>query len=87
MEKVIIEYWDRISYISSSSEIKRTETWKGTKEEIFKRFDKENNRLKYCNGAYYKFEDETLSKEQNVWYNNLSENTKFQMYYGNGTVD
>ena len=32
-----IEYWDKVSYTTSASEIKRTETWYNTKEEIFKK--------------------------------------------------
>ena len=57
-----IEYWDKVSYTTSASEIKRTENWEDTKEGIFKKFDKQNNRLRYCNGSYFKFEDETTSK-------------------------
>jgi len=84
---VKIEYWDRISYKSCNSEIKRVETWNGTKEEIFKRFDKENNSLRYCNGSYYKFQDNALEQEYLKWYDSLSESTKFNMYYGGGVVD
>jgi len=82
-----IEYWDRIDYKSSKSEIKRVETWEGPKEFIFKRFNRENNSLRYCNGSYYRFEDKTLDTKYVNWYNNLPEGTKFQMYYGNGVVD
>ena len=82
-----IEYWDRVSYTSCNSEIKRVETWNGTKEEIFKRFDKENNSLRYCNGSYYKFQDDALQQEYLKWYDSLSESTKFNMYYGGGVVD
>ena len=82
-----IEYWDKVSYTTSASEIKRTETWYNTKEGIFKKFDKQNNRLRYCNGSYFKFEDETLNTEYLNWYKSLSESVKFNMYYGNGIVD
>ena len=87
MDKYKIEYWDRVSHTSCKSEIKKVETWEGTKERIFKRFDKSNNRLRYCNGSYYKFEDETLNREYINWYHSLEENTKFNMYYGSGVVD
>ena len=84
---IVVEYWDRISYTSCNSEVKRTETWNGTKEEIFKKFDKNNNSLRYCNGSYYKFQDSNLQKEYREWYKSLSESTKFSMFYGNGVVD
>jgi len=53
----------------------------------FKKFDKENNSLRYCNGSCYKFEDKTLDAEYKKWYDGLSESTKFNMFYGNGVVD
>lgn len=84
---IIVEYWDRISYTSCNSEVKRVETLNGTKEEIFKKFYKKNNSLRYCNGSYYKFQDNTLQKEYIEWYNSLNESTKFNMFYGNGVVD
>tara|TARA_R100000654_G_C2686835_1_gene127980 strand:+ start:1850 stop:2080 length:231 start_codon:yes stop_codon:yes gene_type:complete len=74
-----VEYWD--------NKIKKVENWSGTKEEIFKKFDAENNRLRYCNGSYYKFEDKNLQQEYFDWYKSLSEGTKFKMFYGNGVVD
>lgn len=84
---IIVEYWDRVSYTNTNSEVKRVETWSGSKEEIFKKFDGKNNSLRYCNGSYYKFKDSALQKEYIEWYNSLSENTKFNMFYGNGVVD
>jgi len=84
---IIVEYWDRVSYTSCGSEVKKVETWSGTKEEIFKKFDKKNNSLRYCNGSYYKFQDSTLQKEYLEWYDSLSQSTKLDMFYGNGVVD
>ena len=77
---ITVEFWDRISYTNSNSEVKKLETWNGTKEEIFKKFNKENNSLRYCSGCYYKFQDSTLQKEYRNWYEYLSEPTKFNMY-------
>jgi len=74
-------------YLNTKSVITNIETWEGTKEEIFNKFDKSNNRLRYCNGSYYKFEDKTLKVEYFKWYEGLSESTKFNMFYGNGVVD
>ena len=95
--KVNVEYWDNESksvvtesgfrYRSTQSVVKRVEQWEGSREEIFNRYDKKNNSLKYCNGSHYKFEDETLVNEYLVWYKNLSESVRFNMYYGNGVVD
>jgi uncharacterized protein YecT (DUF1311 family) len=81
-----VEYWDR-DYKSYKSELVRTETLSGTKEEIFAKYYEKNNQLRYCNGSYYSFEDKELDTEYKKWYNQLSESVKFHMYYGNGTVD
>jgi len=95
--KVNVEYWDNESktvttesgfcYLGTKSVVKRVEQWKGSIEEIFNRYDKQNNSLRYCNGSHYKFEDKTLVNEYLVWYKNLPENVKFNMYYGGGIVD
>ena len=87
MGKYEIEYWDRVDYYSGRSEVKRIEIWEGSKEEIFKKFYESNNRLRYCNGSYYKFKNKLIEKEYEEWYDSLSESTRFSMYYGNGIVD
>jgi len=74
-------------YEDTKSVITGNETWEGTKEKIFKRFYKQNNSLRYCNGSHYKFEDETLDADYINWYKSLSESNKFNMFYGNGVVD
>jgi hypothetical protein len=74
-------------YLDTNSVIYEIETWEGDKEDIFKRFDKKNNSLRYCNGSYYKFEDSVLNEEYKNWYKSLDESTKFNMFYGNGVVD
>ena len=74
-------------YLDTKSVITNIETWEGSKEEIFKKFDKENNSLRYCNGNHFKFEDETLHTEYINWYKSLDESIKFNMFYGNGVVD
>lgn len=95
--KARIEYWNPknkdvvtengFRYLDTKSVITSIETWEGTKEEIFKRFDYQNNSLRYCNGSHYKFEDETLYTDYLNWYKSLSESNKFNMFYGNGVVD
>ena len=59
----------------------------GTKEECFSKFYKMNRTYRYCNDIFFKFADEIDNKEYRNWYNNLSEGTRFDMYYGNSTVD
>ena len=95
--KARIEYWNPknetvitetgFRYLDTKSIITKIETWEGTKEQIFKKFDKSNNSLRYCNGSYYKFEDETLNTEYLKWYKELNESTKLDMFYGKGVVD
>ena len=58
-----INYWDRVSYTSCNSEIKRTEDLSAeTEDALFESFYKKNNQLKYCNGAYYKFNGENIAQ-------------------------
>ena len=95
--KARIEYWNPknetvvtesgFRYLNTDSIIQRVEEWEGSEEEIFKKFDKQNNSLRYCNGSHYKFEDETLHTDYINWYKSLDKNTQFNMYYGNGVVD
>ena len=61
--------------------------WEGTEEEIFKRFYKENNSLRYCNGSHYQFKDNQIDLRYREWLKSLSKETRFKMYYGNGVVD
>ena len=84
--KVKINVWDNVSQFTTKEEIKNIEIWEDTKEEIFKKFDKKNNKLKYCN-SYLCFEDEKIFIKYKNWYKSLSRTTQLNMYYGNGTVD
>lgn len=74
-------------YRDTREEIKKTEIFEGTLEEIFLKFEKLNNTLKYCNGHYWKFSDSKFQEQQRKWYSNLPESVKFDLYYGNGVVD
>ncbi len=58
-----------------------------SKEALFRYMYDSNRVLRYCNGDFYKFADENLTKEYNKWYSSLSEQAKFDMYYGDGIVD
>jgi len=76
-----------IKYTNPSPQYCKEIVWSGSKERIFKRFYKENNSLKYCNGSHYTFKDANLEREYKTWLTSLSKATRFKMYYGNGVVD
>ncbi len=75
--KVKIEYWqpknesvvtkEGFRYRDTKSVVNKNLIWEDSKLEIFRKFDKENNKLTYCNGSYYKFEDKELYKEYINW--------------------
>ena len=96
--EVKVEYWSPINktiigkdgfcYLDSKPSLKRIETLKGNNiESIFKQYYDLNNSLRYCNGTYYKFENDNFKDQYFKWLNTLSESTRFHMYYGNGIVD
>ena len=86
--KKTINYWDRISYTSSDSEVKRTEELSAENEDaLYEKFYKMNNSLRYCNGSFYQFENALDQSKYRTWQNNLSKNKSFELYYGNGIVD
>jgi len=83
-----INYWDRVSYTSCNSEIKKTEDLSAeTEDALFEMFYKKNNQLKYCNGAYYEFVDKTDQNRYQEWIKNLSHARSFNLFYGGGVVD
>lgn len=83
-----INYWDRVSYTSCRSEIKRTEDLTAeTEDALFEKFYKLNNQLRYCNGSCYKFVDEADQDRYIQWHKGLSKERSFNLYYGNGVVD
>ena len=87
MPQVEVEYWNRIDAYTHGSKLVKTETWEGTEEEIFKKFAAANNRLRYCNGTYWKFKIKEMQDQYIAWYKSLDKATQFNMYYGNGIVD
>lgn len=55
---------------------------------LFEQFEKLNNRLRYCNGSYYKFQDKQLELKYKEWLRSDDYKAKsFNLYYGNGIVD
>lgn len=58
-----------------------------TLEELFIQVYKMNRHLRYCNGCYYKFKDESLEKQSHQWEKDLPHGMSFSLYYGDGIVD
>ncbi len=87
--KVTLDYYDKISYTSCDSEKKREEDIEGNNDiEIFEAFYKKNNSLRYCNGAYYRFQSKEWDSKYRDWLNSDDYKQKaFKLYYGNGVVD
>ena len=84
--KLEIEYWNQPSG-SINSQLENIETWEGTEEEIFRKFENKNNSLRYCNGSYYKFKDPEIAKKHIDWYKSLSYGESIRLFYGGGVVD
>jgi hypothetical protein len=76
-----------IKKIINFGEVTEELIWEGTEDEIFNKFYKENNRLRYCNGTHYKFKWKIYEKRYDLWFDSLTKQKRFDMYYGNGTVD
>ena len=93
-----IEYWDIVRetkqypsggyYESQTSQKKREQDLDAeTEDDLFVKFYKLNNSLRYCNGSYYKFVDANDQKAYDDWKKNLSHQRSFNLFYGNGVVD
>lgn len=87
--EIILDYWDRVSYTSIHSEIKYQRTITARNDiDAFEQLYKLNNRLRYCNGSYYKFKDLEWEDKYREWLNSDDYKQKsFNLYYGNGVVD
>ena len=87
--KTTLDYWDKIDYTSINSEIKRQQEIESNNEiEMFEKFYKLNNSLRYCNGSYYKFQNKEWENKYQQWLKSDDYKKKsFNLYYGNGTVD
>lgn len=87
--KVQLNYFDKVSYTSCDSEIKRQEEIEGSNNiDIFEQFYNKNNSLRYCNGSYYEFQDKEWKQKYNEWlHSDDYKNKSFELYYGGGIVD
>ena len=68
-------------------ELSKTIVWGGTRDEIFEKYERANDRLRYCNGHYYSFVDEEENRLNIIWYHMNSYWRNFHIYYGGGIVD
>ena len=87
--KATLDYWDNIDRTSIRSVIVSTKDIEANNNiELFEQFYRLNNRLRYCNGSYYKFQDKLLEELYRVWLKSDDYKKKsFDLFYGNGTVD
>lgn len=97
--KAELNFWNKLRktivtetgfrYEDPNSEITSQKTIEGLNEiELFEKFYKLNNALRYCNGSYYKFVDQTLADKYVEWLKSEDYKKKsFDLYYGNGVVD
>lgn len=65
----------------------REEIRKGTLDSIFNEIDRANNRLRYCNGSYFRFKDERYKTLYNYWNFHISAARSFDNFYQGGIVD
>lgn len=92
-------YWDRtmdtivtddgFRYEDPDSYPLHEETIEGDSEiKLFEEFYKLNNKLRYCNGSFYKWKDPEMEDEYYEWVKSEDYKRKsFNLYYGNGVVD
>jgi len=86
---VELNYWNPLSRTNPRSVITSQKTISGESDiEIFEKFYKENNSLRYCNGSHYTFVSQEWDTKYNEWLKTPDYKQKsFNLYYGNGVVD
>lgn len=90
MKKATLDYWDRIDRTTIDSKIVSQKQIEGVSDiDIFEQFYKLNNSLRYCNGSYYKFNEQEWVDKYQAWLKSDDYKAKsFNLYYGkNGIVD
>lgn len=94
--ELIVEYWSEkhrdvvtetgFRYRSSESVVVSVELYTGTPNEIYTKFYHANERLRYCNGSYFKFKDKEEQIKYISWLTTLPESARFQMMYSGGRI-
>ena len=101
MFKAILDYWNpenkfvevehgsgRTYYSTKSVIISQETITDETEIGLFEQYYKLNNKLRYCNGSYYKWQDAEWEKKYYEWIHSDDYKQKsFDLYYGNGVVD
>ena len=87
--KTTLEYWDKKDHLGNGSEIKSCKEIEFENDiDLFEKFYKLNNSLRYCNGSYYKFVDKEQEAAYYKWIKSDDYKKKsFNLFYGNGVVD
>lgn len=97
--KATLDYWsprnesvvteDGFRYLDTKSVITSTKDIEDTTDiGLFEQFYKLNNSLRYCNGSYYKFQDNECEQKYQAWLKSDDYKKKsFNLFYGNGVVD
>lgn len=90
MYKAIVEHFKYKSDTSYKSTFsgKTKEIVADTEIGLFEIFYKMNNRLRYCNGEHWVFQDKEQGSRYTEWLKSDDYKKKsFELYYGNGVVD
>lgn len=89
--KELYEKWNEVVSVSVDEyvdyEKERTHEYKDTLDKIFDKFDKANNKLRYCNGHHYSFQDEHYKKLYRYWSAHIPFMRSFNNYYLGSIVD
>lgn len=78
---------ENISYDPRIESTTAKHVFSGTLDEVFERLERENNRLRYCNGHYFEFDDKEHRRLYGMWARLIPYWRSFKLYYGNGTID
>jgi len=65
----------------------KTRQFSGDLDQVFEELYKLNNSLRYCNGSYWRFDEQEMRTQYSNWMKSLSKTRRFNLYYGNGIVD
>lgn len=89
MKKATLDYWDKVDRTTIHSKIVGQEELEAESDiEMFEKFYGLNNSLRYCNGSYYKFQDQKWTDKYQAWLKSDDYKAKsFNLYYGGGVVD
>lgn len=80
---ISVEYYD-----NDNESNNRREMWAGTMDELFERFERKNNSLKYCNGCGYRFVNkDDIAPLYQIWCKIIPFGRSWELCYPTGLVD